>query len=345
MDLWVVFLTGLAVGSFTCLAVQGGLLASVIAAREEEDVEKGISRRHTVIPIFSFLTAKLLAYMLLGFILGAFGGALSLSDTARTWMQFVAGFYMIAIALDLLKIHPILRYAVIQPPKFVVKMVKNQSKSKDLFAPAILGSLTVFIPCGTTLAMEALAISSGNAFRGGAIMAAFILGTTPLFFGLGFATTILGDTFRQRFFKLAALVVLYLGLVSVNGSLTALGSSLTFQNFAEMIPIEIHWGGEQIKVLDPVVKVIDGVQVAEIKVFPSSYSPDKIRVQAGVVVRLNLTTTGGYGCTSVFTIPQLGVRKRLPRDSTTTIDLGPLNPGKITWTCAMGMYTGIIEVI
>ena len=36
MDLWVIFLTGLTVGGLTCLAVQGGLLASVITSREEE---------------------------------------------------------------------------------------------------------------------------------------------------------------------------------------------------------------------------------------------------------------------------------------------------------------------
>lgn len=36
MNLWVIFLTGLTVGGLTCLAVQGGLLASVIAAKESE---------------------------------------------------------------------------------------------------------------------------------------------------------------------------------------------------------------------------------------------------------------------------------------------------------------------
>ena len=36
MNLWTVFLTGLFTGGLTCLAVQGGLLASTIAQREEE---------------------------------------------------------------------------------------------------------------------------------------------------------------------------------------------------------------------------------------------------------------------------------------------------------------------
>jgi sulfite exporter TauE/SafE len=206
MNLWVIFITGLTVGGLTCLAVQGGLLASIIAAREEDQLEKEKRNKRgatvsfhtqTVWPTLVFLGSKLVAYTILGFILGAFGGVLNISPTVQIWMQFVAGLYMIAIALNLLNVHPIFRYAVIQPPRFLTRMVRNQSKSKDLFAPAFLGALTIFIPCGTTLAMEALAISSANAFLGAAIMAAFVLGTTPLFFGVGWRKKLKRSS-RQR---------------------------------------------------------------------------------------------------------------------------------------------------
>ena len=202
MDFWVIFLTGLTVGGLTCLALQGGLLASIIAAREEEDFEEKSFKKHNLKPVLAFLTTKLLAYIVLGFILGAFGGALALSDNARIVMQLLAGAYMIAIALNLLNVHPIFRYVIIQPPRFLTKMVHSTSKSKDIFAPAILGALTIFIPCGTTLAIEALAISSGSPVLGAAIMATFVLGTFPLFLGLGFLTTSLGDTFKTKFFKI-----------------------------------------------------------------------------------------------------------------------------------------------
>ena len=45
MDLWLIFLTGLTVGGLTCLAVQGGLLASVIAGREKERLGEGGGRK------------------------------------------------------------------------------------------------------------------------------------------------------------------------------------------------------------------------------------------------------------------------------------------------------------
>src|SRR3989344_4797401 len=139
MDLWVIFITGLTVGGLTCLAVQGGLLASVIAAREEEEVEKGINNSNPVFPTVSFLITKLIAYSVLGFILGAFGGAVSINQTTQVVMQFVAGIYMIAVALNLLNVHPIFRYVVIQPPKALGRKIRNQSRSKDIFAPALLG--------------------------------------------------------------------------------------------------------------------------------------------------------------------------------------------------------------
>ena len=345
MDLWLIFLTGLTVGGLTCLAVQGGLLASTIAVREEQDFQEGSGRKHNIWPVAAFLTAKFIAYVILGFILGAFGSTLAISDNARIVMQLLAGAYMIVVALDLLNVHPIFRYAIIQPPRFLTRKIKDASRSRDLFAPALLGALTIFIPCGTTLAMEAFAISSGSPILGASIMGAFTLGTFPLFFGLGFLTTVLGDAFRSRFFKLAGVLVMYLGITTFNSSLVLAGSPITLQTLREAIPIYIDLSGGTYASDDANVRVESGVQVADITVYPTSYTPNRIQVKSGVPVRLNLTPTGGFGCTAAFRIPQLGISKTLAQNQTTPVEFTPQNPGKLTWTCSMGMYRGIIEVI
>ena len=118
-------------------------------------------------------------------------------------MQILVGIFMLGTALNLLDVHPIFRYFVIQPPKFLTRLVRKQSKSThfakasrveaDMFAPAILGALTIFIPCGTTQAMMALAIGSGSPFLGASVLFAFVLGTSPVFFILGY--------FRSAFSK------------------------------------------------------------------------------------------------------------------------------------------------
>ncbi|MCL4366078.1 sulfite exporter TauE/SafE family protein, partial [Patescibacteria group bacterium] len=281
-----------------------------------------------------------------GFLLGAFGQALALSDNVQIAMQLIAGLYMVLIALNLLNVHPIFRYVVIQPPRFLTKMVRNQSKSKDLFAPALLGLMTIFIPCGTTLAMEALAISSGNPFMGAAIMGAFTLGTMPLFFGLGYLTTALGDTFKARFYKIAAIAVLYLGITSVNGSLVAAGSPLTLQSLAENSPVQIDLsGGQASNNISSTIPTQNGIQTADITVYPNGYSPNYLQVKSGTPVKINLSTTDKLGCTAAFRIPSLGISKRLYPASKASVEFTPKNPGKIAFTCAMGMYNGVIEVI
>ncbi len=347
MDLWVIFLTGLTVGGVSCMAVQGGLLASTIAAREEEDIRAGLHHKHNIWPTFAFLATKFIAYLILGFILGSFGSALSLSDSARVVMQIAAAIYMILVALNLLNVHPIFRYVIIQPPRFLTRLVRNQSKSKDLFAPAFLGALTVFIPCGTTLAMEALAISSGSPFLGAAILGVFVLGTSPLFFGLGFLTTVLGDAFRTKFLKFAGVGVLYLGITSLNGALVVAGSPITLQTIADNSPIQIDLSGGQNSNeqggLD--TSIVNGVQLVDIAAVSGGYEPSYVKVKKGVPVKLNLTARGRVGCSSAFTIPTLGIRKRLQVGVTETVDFTPSNPGKIVYTCSMGMYQGVIEVI
>src|SRR3989338_504102 len=344
MDLWLIFLTGLTVGGLTCLAVQGGLLASIIAAREEEDFEEKSFKKHNLKPVLAFLTTKLLAYIILGFILGSFGGALAISDNARVIMQLLAGAYMIAIALNLLNVHPIFRYVIIQPPRFMMKWVKNTTKSKDLFAPALLGALTIFIPCGTTLAMEVFAISSGSPILGAAIMATFVLGTFPLFLGLGFLTTTLGDTFKTKFFKIAGILVLYLGVTSFNGALVLAGSPVTLKTIREAIPISIDLSEGELSE-NSFVKTENGVQIVDIAVFPTGYSPNNVQVKQGIPVRLNLKSGGRLGCTSQFRIPSLGISKNIPLSGVAEVDFTPSMKGKIVFTCSMGMYSGIIDVI
>jgi sulfite exporter TauE/SafE len=339
-NLWVIFLTGLTVGGLTCLAVQGGLLASVIAEREEESALGKGTAKHAMYATGAFLVSKYVAYVTLGFLLGAFGGALNIGGRVQTVMQLVAGLYMIAVALNLLNIHPIFRYAIIQPPRFLTRMVRNQSKSKDLFAPSLLGAMTVFIPCGTTIAMEALAISSANGIAGASIMAVFILGTMPLFFGIGAITSVMGEAYKTKFLKLAAVAVIYLGVTSINGSLVVLGSPLNLQAIADNFP-RISFGNSG--------KTSQSDQAPSqnivIEVTSRGYTPDYLKVNKGKEVTLTLKSRDAYSCASAFRIPSLGISRNLAANDIQTIKFTPDKEGRITFACSMGMYRGVIEVV
>ena len=40
MNLWIIFLTGLTTGGLACLAVQGGLLTSIIANQKDQEIDE-----------------------------------------------------------------------------------------------------------------------------------------------------------------------------------------------------------------------------------------------------------------------------------------------------------------
>ncbi|HSX49106.1 MAG TPA: sulfite exporter TauE/SafE family protein, partial [Candidatus Saccharimonadales bacterium] len=289
-NLWAIFLTGLITGGLTCLAVQGGLLASTLASQEEERLENKSKKSGSAVPISSFLISKLVAYTILGFLLGWFGSIFQLSLTAQIFMQIFVIVFMLGTAGNILEIHPIFRYFAIQPPKFLTKMIRNQSKSKSIFAPAILGAFTIFIPCGTTQAMMALAIGSGSPITGMLIMFAFILGTTPLFFILGFFATQLGEIYQKRFLKIAAIALIVLAVFNARNTLSLAGINISFgQNTSTE------------------VKKITENPTIEFK--SNGYTPNEINVKAGSNVTLNLKNTTGAGCIQSFVIPKLGLNK------------------------------------
>ncbi|MDP3758288.1 MAG: cupredoxin domain-containing protein, partial [Candidatus Daviesbacteria bacterium] len=169
-------------------------------------------------------------------------------------------------------------------------------------------------------------------------------GTSPLFLGLGFLTTVLGDAFRTKFLKLAGVGVLYLGITSLNGALVVAGFPVTLQTIADNSPIQIDLSGGSVGQQSG-SGISNGVQQVDIQVFPNGYNPNYVQLKAGLPVKLNLITGSRLGCTSQFRIPSLGISKSLTPNTTTTIEFTPQQKGKIIGTCSMGMFSIIMEAI
>lgn len=335
INLWTIFLTGLLAGGLSCLAVQGGLLAATIAQREEEELKEKTKKTGNALPILSFLVAKLIAYTILGFLLGWLGSFFQLSITAQIIMQLAVVIFMVGTALNLLNVHPIFRYFIIQPPKSLTRLVRNQSKSKSIFAPALLGAFTVFIPCGITQAMMALAIGSGSPFLGAAILFAFVLGTSPLFFILGYFATRLGETMNQRFMKVASVALILLAVFNLNNILALAGSAWTLNSLFS----------QPVKSTD-VSTTTNPSQNVMIDIEKSGYVPNQITVKAGSTVSFKLKNDGTYTCASAFIIPSYNLQKVVQAGNTETFALKmPDKPTQIPFSCSMGMYRGVINVI
>ena len=332
-NLWLVFTTGLLAGGVTCMAVQGGLLATAVAANPNPQA----TNPNKILGTISFLISKLVAYTILGLILGWLGSKLQFSPQFFGWLQAIVAVYMLGVGLSMLGVHPIFRYFVIQPPRFLTRMVRNQAKAGTIFAPAALGAMTVFIPCGTTQAMMALAVASGNPVWGAAILGTFVLGTSPLFMGLGMAMSKLGDMFRERFLRYAAWVVVGMAVWGGNSAAVVLGSPVTIQGVLARAECAISYCEGQVAGM-----VSDRVTV---EINKSGYSVSN-SVRAGDEVKMTLVNTDGRGCQQAVTIPSLGISKIVrPGQSQEISFKAPQKPGELLIACAMGMYTGSIKII
>lgn len=344
VNLIAIFMTGLITGGLTCLAVQGGLLAATIAQREEERFRENLTKKGNALPIISFLLAKLIAYSVLGFLLGSLGSVFQLSLVAKNILNFAVAIFMIGTALSILNVHPIFRYFIIQPPHFLTRFIRKQSKSGDIFAPAVLGTFTVFIPCGTTQAMMALAIASGSPLAGAGILFAFILGTSPVFFVLGYFATTLGEYFQQKFMKIAALAIIVLAIFNINNSLALAGFNIDIARPISAVSCLLSptclpsQGNKQNTV------VIDNNPTINIQ--SNGYNPSSLTIKAGKPVTLHIKNIGGAGCIQSFTIPSLGLQKIVPVGQSDVITFNaPAQVGELPFMCSMGMYRGVINVI
>lgn len=89
INLFAIFITGLVTGGLTCLAVQGGLLTSMIAQRESTIASVTNAKGQNAVPILSFLFAKLIAYTFLGFLLGWLGAVVQLSLSIKVFYSLL----------------------------------------------------------------------------------------------------------------------------------------------------------------------------------------------------------------------------------------------------------------
>src|SRR5258708_648002 len=333
-QIWLAFITGLTSGGISCLAVQGGFLASSVAQTENT------SKNHKLKQIALFLGSKIFAYTLFGVLLGIGGSILVISFRAQAWIQILAGLFMIATAANLLNLHPIFRYTVIRPPKFAYKLLKRKSTDASLVAPAFLGFLTVLIPCGVTQAMIILALTSGSPFKAAGILFAFTLGTVPVFFTIGYGAAELLK--RKAFVYASALIIFILGVISINSGQILRGSPHTLQNYASAVK-SLFATSSKVKGIAPKVNA-EGKQEITINLNNNAHTTNDSTLKAGIPVKITFVSNNVQSCARSFLIPSMGISKILPQNGVTTIEFTPTAKGILRYTCGMGMYTGQFDV-
>ena len=290
-----------------------------------------------------------------GRFLGALGAYLSIDPRVQAGLLLGIGIFMVGNALRMLNVHPVFRFFSVEPPKFITRYIRRTARDgADRFTPLFLGALTVLIPCGVTQTMMAAALAAGNPASGAALMFAFTLGTTPVFFAVAYFATALGARLEALFMRFVAVALLVLGAVSINSGLTLVGSPLAVGNIVQALaarnspslaavpePLRRTLAAEQTPA-DSTGEDSSAVRLS-LAAINSGYVPAVLHAPANRPITLILLTEGTVSCARAFVIPALSYQTLLPETGSVPVEIPAQPAGTVLrFACSMGMYTGQI---
>ncbi|MBI5421026.1 MAG: sulfite exporter TauE/SafE family protein [Parcubacteria group bacterium] len=343
MSYGFVFLIGLVAAMSTCLAVTGGLLLATAAKYNERFPD--LSGLEKLKPTLYFNAGRVVSYTILGGVVGALGSVLTFSQRATGTITIVASFVMIVLGFQLLKLFPWMKRFQVKMPKFLahkIHAVSSEALAKEDFGVRdctlgsfLLGGSTFFLPCGFTQALQLYVLSKGDVWVGAFTMFAFSLGTLPALISLSAISSFVKGSFQTYFLKFAGIVVVVLGVVSMNS-----GFALTGLNI-DMRPIfnGINSGRVVTTIGDQVAPIVNGKQIIEMRVRGLRYTPYQFTVVQGIPIEWRVDGSLAEGCAQIISIPKLRKTEFLLADRPTIITFTPNEIGTLPFNCPMGMTT------
>ncbi|GGL07947.1 urease accessory protein UreH domain-containing protein [Planomonospora parontospora] len=340
---------GAVVGTASCTAAQGGLLAGLAPGARRSAGGRGAPgaagggchpSREPSGPkaVALFLAGRLASHVAAGVLLGLLGSAVRLGPPVRAVLLVAAGIAVTGFGLRLLvrgsaSCPPDASASPADPAPASPPTPGDPAPPADGPAPStrqtappstrravLLGAATVLVPCGVTLSTEAVAVSSGSAAGGAAVMAGFAAGSAPAFALLGLVLR------RVTATRLAALA----GVAALAAGLWTAGSGLRLGGW-------LPSSGGTAAAAPPVRPVgADGVQRIDVWATDRGYRPGIVTARAGVPTEVSFHLAGAPGCTRTVTVDGRDVT--LPA----AVRLAPRRPGSLRYVCSMGMYVGFI---
>lgn len=334
-SLGLIVMIGLVAGFSTCMALVGGLSLGLSSKFAEKHPNASVVQKFR--PHIFFVLGRIIGYALLGGLLGILGTMFKFSSLTNAVITIIVGIVMLVMGLQIINIFPRLSSYKFTLPKGLARIfgVTNKNKEYSHKNSMILGALTFFLPCGFTQAMQLYAISTGSFSSGAFVMGMFALGTAPGLLSIGGVTSLVHGTFKERFFKVAGLAVIFFALFNLNN-----GYTLASLNFSSL-----NFGSSRVQeqTSDPNVTLEGGVQVVRMVESGRGYSPNSFSIKKGVPVKWIIDVQAPYSCASSLVIPSLKINKNLTA-SDNVIEFTPDKAGKIPFSCSMGMYTGVFNV-
>ncbi|MDP2736869.1 MAG: sulfite exporter TauE/SafE family protein, partial [bacterium] len=330
----LVLLIGLTAGFSTCMALIGGLILGVSARHNELHPEATPAEKFRPHLFFNF--GRILGYTFFGGLLGLLGSTIQLSSFSLGIMTIVIGLVMLIMGLQLVEIFPWAHKLKLTLPKSLSRILGINGTQKEYSHKnsMVIGATTFFLPCGFTQAMQVIAISTGSFIYGALVMALFAIGTVPGLLTVGGLASAVKGAFARKFFKFAGLVILIFAMFNISNGLGLTGWKAVLASGKAV----------NINVSDPNVTLENGVQIVRMKETNSGYSPNSFTVQKDIPVKWIIDAQAPYSCAASLVMQKYNIRKYL-KQGENIIEFTPRDLGRIPFSCSMGMYTGVFNVV
>lgn len=218
------WLIGVVASLSSCMAVVGGLVLSMSAtfAKEGDQMK----------PQILFHIGRLVAFFLLGGVIGALGANFALDTMTTFVLSLIIGFVMLILGINLLDVFPWAKRLQPTLPKFLSKHAYGVSRLNHTLTPLLVGIATFFLPCGFTQSMQLYTLSTGSFMAGALTMFAFAIGTLPVLALISFSSFSIRESSKAGiFFKSAGLIVIFFALMNIVNSLVIIGFIPPIFNF------------------------------------------------------------------------------------------------------------------
>ena len=330
-------IVGLTAGFSTCMALIGGLVLSVASKYAENHPTETALQKFR--PHLFFNAGRIVSFIVLGAVIGWIGSAFALKGSLLGLLTIAVGLVMLVIGLQLTELFPRLRKGLTLPSGLAKRLgIKQRQERKYSNKNAfMMGSVTFFLPCGFTQAMQLLAVSTGDPLQAAIIMGAFAIGTAPGLLSLGGLTSVVKGVFAQRFFRVVGVVVVAMALINFTNGYTLMGLSRFFDN------IKLPGTSQVVTKQDSAGSVILNTTFKLFKdITPSTFTA-KVGQRTTLVVDVQ---EDGQGCMSTIMIIGLDdTPQYLKKGKKIELTFTATEPGRYTIACAMGIPRGTITVI
>jgi sulfite exporter TauE/SafE/plastocyanin domain-containing protein/copper chaperone CopZ len=325
----VLFVVGV-ITSIHCVGMCGGIMLSQSIGKESQNKIEAIR------PALLYNAGRVVAYTLLGGVIGAIGSVFALSLTAKAGLQLFAGVFMVMMGFNMAGFKAFRKFQIKLPNAACRAMSKPR-------APFIVGLLNGLMPCGPLQTMQIFALGTGSAAAGALSMFMFSIGTVPLMLTFGALSGLLSKGYTKKILKFSGVLIIMLGLIMSNRGLALAGMNMNPFVFMSSVGAfgEPNISSASSKAIKASIK--DGVQVLNMSAKVSGYTPNTLYVQKGLPVKWVVEGEEITGCNNTFVVPDMDIQQKL-QSGNNLIEFTPGNED-LNFSCWMGMKRGVIKVV